>query len=196
MTDVRVASSDDIDLVARIGAAGFYDDPVMGWAFRDPTTRLERLTWVFTGLSTDMIATSTVHVGDDACMSLWRGPEFDHRAGEGELPADIGDLPLEDDELVRLGILGEAMAAQHPHEPHWYLNVLSTLPDRQGQGLGAAVLGPVLERCDADGVPAYLESSNPRNVTLYRRNGFVESGRPIELPDGPSLIPMWRAPQG
>jgi GNAT superfamily N-acetyltransferase len=195
MTDVRVASSDDVDLVARIGATGFYDDPVMVWALRDPTTRLDRLTWVFTGLSVDMIATGTVHVGDDACMSLWRGPEFDHHAA-GEMPADLGPVPLADDELVRLGILGDAMAARHPQEPHWYLNVLSTRPDRQGQGLGTAVLGPVLERCDADGVPAYLESSNPRNLTLYRRHGFVETGDPIDLPDGPSLIPMWREPRG
>jgi ribosomal protein S18 acetylase RimI-like enzyme len=98
------------------------------------------------------------------------------------------------DELERLGILGEAMMAAHPHEPHWYLNVVSTLPECQGHGYGAAVLQPVLAVCDAERVSAYLESSNPRNMTLYRRQGFVETGE-IELPDGPSLFQMWRDPQ-
>ena len=86
------------------------------------------------------------------------------------------------------------MMANHPHEPHWYLNVVSTIPEQQGRGLGTAVLQPVLERCDADGARAYLESSNPRNLSLYRRNGFVDAGE-IRLPDGPSLITMWRDPR-
>ncbi|MGH9085331.1 MAG: GNAT family N-acetyltransferase [Acidimicrobiales bacterium] len=194
MTDVRVASGDDVELVVRIAAAGFYDDPVMCWAMQDGDTRLASLTWIFTGLARDVVADGAVHLGAEACTSLWRGPDFDHHAGGG-LPEDLGEIPMTGDELVRLAILGEAMAARHPGERHWYLNVLSTLPERQGQGLGTAVLQPILERCDMDGVPAYLESSNPRNVTLYKRHGFVQTGTPIELPDGPSLIPMWRDPR-
>jgi GNAT superfamily N-acetyltransferase len=96
--------------------------------------------------------------------------------------------------MARIEIMGDAMREAHPHEPHWYLNVVSTLPDRQGQGLGATVLQPVLARCDAEGVPAYLESTNPRNRTLYRRQGFVDMDE-ILLPDGPSMLQMWRDPQ-
>ena len=87
------------------------------------------------------------------------------------------------------------MAEGHPHEPHWYLNVVSTLPSRQGQGLGSTILPPVLAEADAEGRPCYLESSNPRNVSLYLRHGFVETGE-LPLPDGPSLIQMWREPVG
>ena len=190
-----MASTDDVELVVRIAAAGFYGDPVMCWAMRDDGTRLASLTWIFMGLARDMVADGAVHVGDAACTSLWRGPDFDHHAGEGSLPDDLGEIPMTGDELERLAILGEAIEATHPSEPHWYLGVLSTRPERQGQGLGTAVLQPILDRCDADGVPAYLESSNPRNLTLYRRHGFVETGSLIELPDGPSLIPMWRDPR-
>ena len=78
--------------------------------------------------------------------------------------------------MERLGVLGATMTANHPHEPHWYLNVVSTMPANQGQGLGTAVLQPVLARCDADGTRAYLESTNPRNHTLYHRHGFVDAG--------------------
>ena len=97
----------------------------------------------------------------------------------------------------RLRILGELMQMAHPHDrPHWYLNAIATVPQRQGRGLGARALQPVLERCAVDGTAAYLESSNPRNMSLYRRHGFDDVGRtPIQLPDGPSIYPMWRDPR-
>ena len=103
--------------------------------------------------------------------------------------------PFSDEEVERLIILGGVMAEGHPHEPHWYLNVVSTLPSRQGTGLGSTILQPVLAEADAEGRPCYLESSNPRNVSLYLRHGFVETGE-LPLPDGPSLIQMWRDPMG
>ncbi|MEA3019661.1 MAG: hypothetical protein QOI47_1185 [Actinomycetota bacterium] len=88
------------------------------------------------------------------------------------------------------------MEIAHPHErPHWYLNVLSTLPARQGQGLGARALAAMCTRLDAARVAAYLESSNPRNMTLYRRHGFVDMDDTVDMPDGPSLYPMWREPR-
>ncbi len=83
------------------------------------------------------------------------------------------------------------MQADHPEQRHWYLGIIATEPSRQGRGLGAAVLAASLEAVDADGAPAYLESSNPRNVSLYERHGFEVTGR-IDLPGGPPLLPMWR----
>jgi len=203
MTDVRPATLDDVELLARIAAAGFYDDPVLSWAFRDGARRLDQLTFVFTGLVHDMLPErGTVHLAGDACAAFWREPGFEHGRTASDRVQDVVEdedderpPPFAPDELARLGILGEAMMASHPHEPHWYLNVVSTIPERQGQGLGTAVLQPVLERCDAEGTRAYLESTNPRNLTLYRKQGFVEAGE-IKLPDGPSLIQMWREPRG
>jgi predicted GNAT family N-acyltransferase len=55
------------------------------------------------------------------------------------------------------------------------------------------LLREVLQRCDRDRTPAYLEATSPENVRLYRRHGFEVTGE-ICLPDGPSLWPMWRAP--
>ena len=43
MPDVRPATLDDVDLLARIAAAGFYDDPVLSWVFRDDGRRLDQL---------------------------------------------------------------------------------------------------------------------------------------------------------
>jgi GNAT superfamily N-acetyltransferase len=203
MDEVRAADVSEARLLADIAAAGFFDDPVMMWVFPDDATRLDLLKIAFHGLVRDFLPDrGTVHVLDNACVTMWRPPHHDYSriagadggAGETATP-DQGGSPFPADVVERFGILGEAMEAVHPHERHWYLNVISTVPVRQGQGLGARALIPVLARCDADGVPAYLESSNPRNMSLYRRHGFEETSE-IKLPDGPSLYAMWRPPVG
>ena len=193
---IREASSDDLDLdlVARVCAEGFAADPVMSWVFEDPATRVEGLRLGFTDLARSFFAPDClVHIVGEACVTLWRGPTyepapFDNGNGDSKFSSQVQE---------RFRILGELMEMAHPHDrDHWYLNVIATLPDRQGQGLGAQALAPVLERCDAESIPAYLESSNPRNMTLYRRHGFDDVGCPtIDLPEGPSLYPMWREPR-
>ena len=201
MNQVRAATVDDADVLARIAAGGFYADPVLSWVLRNDDTRLAQLTFVFASMVHDMVPVGgTVHVNDGASAAFWRAPDYQHgRTAADRVESEEAGAAMASrfapDELDRMRILSDAMMASHPHEPHWYLNVVSTLPERQGQGLGAAVLQPVLAICDAEGIRAYLESTNPRNMTLYRRQGFVETGE-IELPDGPSLHQMWRDPQG
>jgi predicted N-acetyltransferase YhbS len=88
----------------------------------------------------------------------------------------------------------QAVERKHPKAPHYYLATLGTEPDFQRKGVGSAVMQPVLDRCDADGVPAYLESSKEVNVPYYRRHGFEVTDE-LKLPDGPTLWLMWREPQ-
>jgi ribosomal protein S18 acetylase RimI-like enzyme len=83
------------------------------------------------------------------------------------------------------------MDRYHPKEPHWYLAMIGVDPSRQGQGLGAALLKATLAQVDEQGLPAYLESSNPANLPLYERHGFEVQGE-IRPGDGPPIIPMLR----
>jgi GNAT superfamily N-acetyltransferase len=92
-----------------------------------------------------------------------------------------------------LTILG-LMEPVHPTTPHFYLNFVGTRPDRQGKGIGSVLLNAVLDRCDDEHVPAYLEASAERNRRLYERLGFEAQSR-IDLPDGPSMWGMWREPR-
>ena len=192
----RDATEGDVPLVAEISAAGFYDDPLMSWVLPDDATRLALLNVAFGGLATTFLGdTSELHVVDDACVTMWRTPAWAAPPPDPDAEP-VGESPFPPDVQERFRILGELMEMAHPHdEPHWYLNVIATLPAHQGQGLGAKALGPMCARFDAAGDAAYLESSNPRNMTLYRRHGFEEINEPIQLPDGPALFPMWRAPQ-
>ena len=97
---------------------------------------------------------------------------------------------------VQLGMKARSeMEAHHrPLPDHWNLLYVGVAPGRQGQGIGSAVLRPVLDECDRTGTPAYLEATCERNRSLYARHGFVEQ-QPLRLPDGgPAVFPMWREP--
>jgi len=85
----------------------------------------------------------------------------------------------------------EQMAKYHPSEPHWYLPLIGVDPAHQGRGHGEALMAYALEQFDRDKLPAYLESTNPRNVPLYRRHGFEPLGT-IQVGSSPVLIPMLR----
>jgi GNAT superfamily N-acetyltransferase len=87
------------------------------------------------------------------------------------------------------------LEGRHIREPHVYVAYVGVAPAGQGRGIGSALLRRVLDRCDADGLPAYLEASSPRNRALYERHGFVTLGE-LRLRDSPPLWPMRYAPPG
>jgi ribosomal protein S18 acetylase RimI-like enzyme len=178
----------------------------MRWVMPDDAVRFDGLRVGFVGLAQSFVDDrehSVLTVVDGGCVAMWRSPDWvapappEHPAEASGAPSPAPTpSPYPPDVQERWRILGEAIEMSHPHdEPHWYLNVLGTHPDRQGEGLGARALGPMCARFDEEGVAAYLESSNPRNMSLYRRHGFVELDNVIALPDGPSLYPMWRSPR-
>jgi ribosomal protein S18 acetylase RimI-like enzyme len=200
---VRPATADDIPALAGLLSRAFSQDPPMSWVFRDPATRVERLHTLFSGALTNLflplgeVCTTTGGDGAVAGVAVWQHP------GRWRTPDEVVDTltaPLVEaflpEELDRFMTFLGMIEDRHPDEPeHWYLEVLAADLDRQGQGIGSACMGPVLERADAEGTPAYLESSNERNVPLYERHGFrVRSV--VDLPDdGPPVWLMWREPR-
>ncbi len=135
------------------------------------------------------IAGGTAWTADGgAAAVLWLAPGVH---GDGDAIGELVGEVAPPERLEVLARLGEEMGRFHPEEPHWYLPLIGVDPSRQGQGLGAALLKAGLQRCDADGLPAYLESSSPKNVPLYERHGFEVIGL-IKPGDHPGLIPMYR----
>lgn len=183
-------------MAAEVASRGFYDDPVMSWVFPDDGKRRAQLQVSFATLASRFAARDgRVDLIDEACVAMWLPPDPPPPPPPEEetRPPDSWQL-FSADIAERFTVLGAVMEAAHPAEPHWYLGVVATVPEAQGQGLGARILGPVLDICDREGLPAYLESSNARNLPFYFRLGFVQTGE-IVVPDGPTLFPMWRDPR-
>jgi ribosomal protein S18 acetylase RimI-like enzyme len=88
----------------------------------------------------------------------------------------------------------EQMSRYHPSEPHWYLPLMGVDPSQQGKGFGSALLQHTLIQFDCDNKLAYLESSNPRNIPLYKQHGFELLGT-IQSGTSPSIAPMLRNPR-
>ncbi|MHB8670329.1 MAG: GNAT family N-acetyltransferase [Acidimicrobiales bacterium] len=197
MTAIRKATERDLPSLSLTLARSFADDPVMAWFLgegEDPALRelFFRSTTAHVHLPHD-----TVWVTDDCVgAAVWDPP---------------GHWRIEEDAMARLAepfveLLGEQLGralegleviqGAHPdHEEHWYLAVLGTHPDWQRRGIASTLLAPVLERCDQEAVPAYLESSKESNIAFYRRHGFEVTGT-ITLPGGgATLWPMWREPK-
>ncbi len=90
--------------------------------------------------------------------------------------------------------LEQALEGIHPQQPHWYLSVIGTDTLHRGKGVGPALLQSVLQQCDEQNLPAYLESSNRKNISFYTRHDF-EILQDVTIPDGPTLWPMLRQPR-
>jgi GNAT superfamily N-acetyltransferase len=197
MPDVRKATTADAGTVSATLASAFAEDPVFRWlSGQADTERRMQPFWrsmVRNGLRDPG---HEIHLADDGTSAaVWRGVDrwkLPTAEVVRALPAMArslrGRLPR------ALRVLAD-MEKSHPTAPHYYLEFLGTRRDRQGKGAGSAVLAAMLERCDAEGLPAYLESSNPRNVPFYARHGFVEH-HTFQMPPGaPPLLPMWREPR-
>lgn len=92
---------------------------------------------------------------------------------------------------------GQVLAAMQQHHPktlHWYVLYIAAEAGHQGSGIGIALLQPVLEQCDSQQLPAYLEATTEQNRELYRRHGFTDLPEPVLPGDGPVLYRMWREP--
>ncbi|MCZ7419832.1 MULTISPECIES: GNAT family N-acetyltransferase [unclassified Micromonospora] len=127
------------------------------------------------------------------------------RAGVAVWLPSVGEpLPPPEDYDARLALacgewtpnfvhLDELFAANHPHADHHHLALLAVRPDRQGQGVGTALLRHHHTWLDANGMPAYLEASSETSRDLYARHGY-RVAEPFRLPDGTPFWPMWRDP--
>lgn len=191
---VRRAGATDRGALADTLAEAFLDDPFMSWWMPDPQRRRRLLPAGFALIVDAYRPFDELYVTEPepvAC-AVWMpaGRGLTEEQEEQLVTAMVGVV---DEDADRLLCALERMAEHHPIEPHAYLFLLGTRARWQSRGLGTALLGEVLRRCDRDGTPAYLEATSPANRRLYLRHGFTVVGE-IALPDGPPLWPMWRPP--
>ena len=204
MAAVRLVDAGEVPALSAALAQAFADDPVMNWLLPQRTRRVARRElWFRLELQTYVLPQ------DGLAFTAADGRSSGLVGGCLVLPPDRWQMPNAVDgrtalrwlqafgrQLPRAIHVQRTMREHHPTEPHYYIRCVGVRPGLQGQGLGSALMRPTLERCDSDGVPAYLEASSERSAALYERLGFVHLGV-LELPEGaPPVWPMRRPPGG
>jgi GNAT superfamily N-acetyltransferase len=191
----RPAEVGDVDAIVDTISLAFFDDPVWSWAFPDAGGRpVAFQRWWRLFVESMWPQGFTWLTGQAESVAVWAVPNGLEltRQAEASIPALL-------DEFLgpRAAIVLEALLqfeAAHPHdEPHYYLSIVATHDDHRGRGIGEALLAQNLELVDARHFPAYLESSNPRNLARYERLGFRPLNEFELVGNGPRVTTMWRA---
>ena len=199
-TESRALADDHVGEAAAVLARAFIDDPLFIWIEPDEERRARSLVWLMETGSRYGARFGEVHgtVGALRGAAVWLPPGAStvdpgrlEQAGFVNPAAVLGDTGLE--RFGRFMEHAESLHLRDMPEPHWYLMILGVDPPFQGLGLGGAIMQPVVERADSEGLPCYLDTSKERNLVFYRKHGFevVQEGT---IPGGgPRFWTMSRA---
>ena len=170
----------------------FSSDPVARWFLSDAGRYLTYWPSFVTAIAGNAFAAGTADsIGDCGGVALWLPPDVG--SDDEAMAAIAAEAVPEPDQEEVFGVLRQ-MGDYHPNERLWYLPLIGVDVPHQGGGLGSALLRHAAERCDRDGLPAYLEATNPRNKRLYAAHGFEELGV-IQAGGSPPIWPMLRKPR-
>ncbi len=190
MPEIVNAAPGDRDRASAALLTAFVSDPLLRWMLPDPTQYLAYFPQLMAPFGGSAFDHNSAYRSDDyVAAALWLPPGVhpDEEALGALLQAGVHSA-LQEEVFAFMG----QVDASHPQIDHWYLPVIGVDPSRQGMGYGSALLARSLEACDATHLPAYLESSNPRNVPLYERFGFEVIGA-LQAGSSPTIVPMLRA---
>ncbi|UOY02699.1 N-acetyltransferase [Blastococcus sp. PRF04-17] len=191
--DVRLAEQRDVPRIAATLTVALADSRWTRWALPDDG-RMQRLTRLHElDAGHRGVATRSAWVTDDVdAVAVWEPP--DGAADSPPLPADVGaalrrELPyLAADRWRAVRDTAALVAAARPAGPHWWLAHLGVRPSARRQGRAAAVLAPVLVRCDAEATVAAASAFSWANVRFLRGFGFevAETTRTAD-----DELPLW-----
>jgi len=168
---------------------GFAGDPMARWSYPEPTNYIEampRFIEAFGGRAFDH--GSAYYSEGFGAAALWLPPGI---GPDEEAMGQVLEETVSPEIAQDIGGMLEEMGGYHPHEPHWYLPLIAADQQWIGKGLGTLLMRHALQRCDDEGIPAYLESSNPKNIPFYERFGFRVLGE-IQRGSSPVMTPMLR----
>jgi ribosomal protein S18 acetylase RimI-like enzyme len=171
--DLRHATTEDVQHLQTVLAEAFMEDPIFSWLIPNDSKRRARLRRYF-GIELRHYALSHGHVwttGDLAGAMLalppgkWRVPLYPTLLHGSAFGVQVP-------KAARFGAAMEWRHARRMRKPHYYVRDIGVHPDAQGRGLGSALMRPLLDRCDREGLLAYIEASSERSAMLYERLGF------------------------
>jgi ribosomal protein S18 acetylase RimI-like enzyme len=166
-------------------ARAFQDDPALSWILPDAAQRKIRLPRMFDFIvPLDLRDGFALGSSGGEAATLWRSPGKPHTG----LLDMVMMLPAVFHTFGTAALRGlavsEAMDAHHPKGiTYFYLHYAGVLPEHQGKGWGGAAIRAGLDKADAAGIPALLETATERNVGLYTSLGF-------------EILSEWDVPKG
>jgi GNAT superfamily N-acetyltransferase len=186
---VKAATPADAPATIDTIVLAFSADPVARWCWPEPHRYLTHMPGFVQAFAGRAFQHGGAYCTDDqAAAALWLLPGV--HADEDALGDILQRTLVGSVRADLLAVMGQ-LATYHPNGPHWYLPMIGVDPTRHGQGYGAALMTHALEQCDRAHVPAYLESTNPRNTSLYLRHGFQALAR-VQVGGSPPFTPMRR----
>ena len=187
--EIKTATASDQDAAISVLTLAFSTDPMARWSMSGPAKYLAVFPLLAKAFGGSAFEKGTAYIANrfsGAALWLPPGTKSDEETLKRLFDENTDNSIKEDMEVIF-----EQMEKFHPTEPHWYLPMIGVDPAHQGAGTGAALMTEALKAVDRDGVIAYLESSNPKNITLYQRHGFEVIGE-IQSGSSPVLRPMLR----
>lgn len=192
LQEVKIAGQEDESAIIDVLKLAFAADPVSRWIWPEPHRYLSSVESFAKAYGGKAFSNKTAYfVGNYSGVALWLPPNVDP---DVDTMMEILQMTGSED-AKRIGPeVFEKMGNFHPNEPHWYLPLLGVDPLYHGKGAGTALMEHATAAFDKENILAYLESSNERNISLYRRHGFELLGT-IQVSTSPSIFPMIRKPK-
>jgi ribosomal protein S18 acetylase RimI-like enzyme len=196
MSTIRPANTRDVPALSTMLARAFDRDPFWRWIVGNGSDYQARLARGFASqlnhlaLPGGLVWCGEQHEG----AALWSAP------GQWQLGL-LQQLRLLPDfarmiDWHRLWTVSRAVQLvqdAHPREPHYYLQVLGVDPAYQGKGWSRPLIEVGLALADQQHQPAYLETAEESNLSLYRRYGFEVTRILTDFPGkAPPLWCLWR----
>jgi ribosomal protein S18 acetylase RimI-like enzyme len=189
---IKTATASDEAYLIDVVVRAFEADPAARWSWPDSQQYFMHFPSFVRAVGGKAFThRSAYYVDGYAAAALWLPPNV--HPDEDKLTSLAQRSVSEKIQKDFLSVF-EQMGHYHPSEPHWFLPFMGVDPSQQGKGFGSALLQHTLIRCDRENKLAYLESSNPRNIPLYKRHGFELLGS-IQVGTSPSIAPMLRRPK-
>jgi ribosomal protein S18 acetylase RimI-like enzyme len=160
-------------------AASFFDYPMFTFYFPDPERRTRYLPWYFKNILNSALRYGTVYTTPEVSGVLFTLPPGHTKISIWEYvqsgflltPFALGfrnyKRSMECEDFV-----GNTQIKLMKNRPHYYLWGLAVDPRQKAQGIGAALMRPLLAQADAQKLPVYLETHDEKNIRYYQKHGF------------------------
>lgn len=201
-TKVSLIPDSQISSAGTLLAEAFFADPLNQYVFPDPEERRRVLPWYFAASVLEGAFLKGVYVTGEPIkgVAVWIPPGLQERTPERKKHSSLDQMPRQFGlEAYRrfTGVINylALFSPQALPPAHWYLSLIAVSPACQGQGIGGALLAPVLQRADNEGTFCELETFEEKNLSFYQHHGFQVGAAEIEPHSQLRFWTMSRSPR-